>query len=194
MSQRPKAVDSFKPAIASLPDLTKPQAPMMDRDHAKYAVTRATAMLGFYRKDDAWDPEMFLTGISAVLAKYPMDIIDRVTHPADGLPSVLRFPPTPAEVKDACERLMFPIRRQEEREARERERIQNIELEIDRSQRKTFGEIKAEFAKVGVHIGRGRAVEYERETPEAVRIRLGATVEEWNAIPDQPANFRSRTR
>ena len=104
---------------------------------------------------------MFLTGISAVLAKYPVIIIDRVTHPADGLPSVLRFPPTPAEVKDACERLMFPIRRQEEREARERERIQNIELEIDRSQRKTYGDIKEEFAKVGINISRGRAVEHE---------------------------------
>ena len=63
MSQNPEEAGSFKPVIASSPDLTKP---MMDKEHAKYAVTRATAMLGFYRKDDAWDPEMFLTGLCRV--------------------------------------------------------------------------------------------------------------------------------
>ena len=86
---------------------------------------------------------------------------------------------------------MIPIRRQEEREARERERIQNIEPEIDRSRRKTFGQIQAEFAKAGINIGeRGRSV--PSEDPEAVRIKLGLTVEEWNAIPNQPARLRNR--
>lgn len=191
MSQHPAAVGSLKPVIVSLPDLTKPQAPMMDKEHAKYAVTRATAMLGFYRKDDAWDPEMFLTGISAVLAKYPREIIEKVTHPADGLPSKLKFPPTPAEVKEACEHEMIPIRRRDDHEARERARLRNREPEIDRSKRATAEEIKADLAKRGFVMGeRGRVVAIE--TPDMVKAKLGITNEQWNAIPDQPESMRNR--
>jgi hypothetical protein len=147
-------------------------------------------MLGFWRKDDAWDPELFLTGIAAVLALYPREVIDRVVHPAFGLPSTLRFPPTPAEVKEACEKAVRPIRDREEAEKRERDRKAVLEeeakLAADRKRRKTYEEIKAEFAQVGIHLG-GRAPEARSTEPvDTLCARLGCTKEQWDAIPNAP--------
>jgi hypothetical protein len=140
-------------------------------------------MLGFYRKDDAWDPEMFLTGISAVLSKYPKWVIDKVTHPADGLPGRLKFPPQPSEVRDACEAEMEPVRRQAEREHRERACQESLPPPVDRTGRKTYEQIQAEFAAVGIFIGGARAL--PKETAATVKAKLGLTDEQWNAIPDR---------
>jgi len=180
------AVASFKPATASL-SRSMDLPTTADRQQMTHAVNRATAMLGFYRKDDAWDPEMFLTGIAAVLALYPTDIIDQVTNPALGLPSKLRFPPTPAEVKDACEVLMAPIRAQQERERKVQlalaDRRLDQQLDEQRSKRRTYNEIAKDFAKVGIHLGgQPRPI----ETVDAVRQRLGCSQEQWDAIPNAP--------
>lgn len=62
-------------------------------------------MFGCYRKGDANDPDTYVAAVTAVLARYPEDIIMRVTHPVTGLPSRQNFLPTVKEVTDECDAL-----------------------------------------------------------------------------------------
>lgn len=82
-----------------------------------FAVEAATRMFGCWRRVDAADPETFVAGVSAVLSDYPEHVVTRVTDPRTGLPGRQPFPPSPYEVKQACEAEMAPIRRQMQREA-----------------------------------------------------------------------------
>lgn len=59
-------------------------------------------MYGCYRKDDASNPEVFLTAASAILAEYSDEVIRYVTDPRTGLPSNLKWPPQASEVREAC--------------------------------------------------------------------------------------------
>lgn len=67
-------------------------------------------MFGCYRKQDANDPEIYVAAVTAVLSEYPREVIESVTDPRTGLPSRLKWLPTVAEVKEACEAVMWPIR------------------------------------------------------------------------------------
>lgn len=60
-------------------------------------------MFGCYRKADANDPEIYTAAIAATLADYEPEIIQYVTDPRTGLPSKLKWLPTVAEVREACE-------------------------------------------------------------------------------------------
>lgn len=59
-------------------------------------------MFGCYRKGDANDPETYTAAITAILAKFSDDVIERVTNPAEGIPSKFKFMPNPAEVQEIC--------------------------------------------------------------------------------------------
>jgi hypothetical protein len=104
--------------------------------------TKATRrLLGCYRRGDAEDPEVYVAAITATLACFPPHVIEQVTCPLKGLPSRLKFLPSVAEVRGACQdviddeereiewqRRRAEERRQEEERmrheaARERERI-----------------------------------------------------------------------
>ena len=60
-------------------------------------------MFGCYRKQDANDPEIYVAAIGATLNEFPPAVIDFVTDPRTGLPSRLKWLPTVAEVREACE-------------------------------------------------------------------------------------------
>lgn len=60
-------------------------------------------MFGCYRKGDANDPEIYTAAIAATLAEFDQDVVDFVTDPRTGLPSKLKWLPTVAEVREACE-------------------------------------------------------------------------------------------
>lgn len=75
-----------------------------------------------------------MTGVVAVLSRYPREVIDQVTHPATGLPATNKWLPTVSEVREACEAAMAPIERN-----RERERV-NAEMD---ERRKAFDEARA---------------------------------------------------
>ena len=59
-----------------------------------------------------------MAAVTAVLSRYPRDVIKNVTHPATGLPVKSDFLPTVKEVFDACEGLMQSRREQEARKKR----------------------------------------------------------------------------
>ncbi len=90
----------------------------------RYAAERARLLLGCYRRADAYDPETYVAAITAVLARYPEDVIRDVTHPATGLPIRCDFLPSVAEVYRECEIRMQPRRLAEAAEARRVKQLQ----------------------------------------------------------------------
>jgi hypothetical protein len=60
-------------------------------------------MFGCYRKGDANDPETYTAAITAILADYEPEVIQRVTDPRTGIPRRMKFMPNPAEVAEACD-------------------------------------------------------------------------------------------
>jgi hypothetical protein len=56
-----------------------------------------------YRLDQFSDPEGFHANIGMVLEQYPIDTIKFVTDPRTGIQRRCKWPPTVAEVVDACE-------------------------------------------------------------------------------------------
>lgn len=84
-------------------------------------------MLGCYRRNEVADEEVFTRAIIAVLCDYPENVVRVVTNPARGLPATLKWLPSIAEVRDACELEMEPILRERQRHAtrlaQQRERL-----------------------------------------------------------------------
>jgi hypothetical protein len=80
------------------------------------AAERARVLLGCYRKADAGDPEIYIPAIISVFVRYPESVVYAVTEPATGLPAKIKWPPSIAEIVEACEAEMEPIRRQRERD------------------------------------------------------------------------------
>lgn len=111
-----EAETSFKPLTVSstVSDHSTPDQAVV----TEYAAERARLLLGCYRRADAADPDTYVAAITAVLAKYPDDVICAVTHPAEGLPIRKDFLPTVREVYLACEAIVSP--RREERARRKR--------------------------------------------------------------------------
>lgn len=57
-----------------------------------------------YRRDDYADSAGFFAQLGAVFEGYPESVIDHVTSPRTGLQRTCKFPPSVAEVVEACER------------------------------------------------------------------------------------------
>lgn len=122
-----RKAQSFKPLTISPENL--PASMARQESLTSYAAQRAKLLLGCYRTGDANDPETYVAAITAILARYPEQVITSVTHPATGLPSKKSWLPTVKEVTDACDDTLEPIvqnglrlkRIKEQFEARERE-------------------------------------------------------------------------
>ena len=84
-------------------DLLSASVPSINPRQLDYAANRARLLFGCYRKADANDPETYTAAITAILAEYEADVIQRVTDPRMGIPRRLKFMPNPAEVADACD-------------------------------------------------------------------------------------------
>jgi hypothetical protein len=83
-----------------------------------YAAERARLLLGCYRRAEAVDPDTYVAALTAVLARYPEDVICDVTHPAKGLPIKQGFLPNMREVYLACEEIEGPRREARARQTR----------------------------------------------------------------------------
>jgi hypothetical protein len=46
---------------------------------------------------------VFITAIITIMAHYPIAVVEEVVDPFHGLPSKLQFPPTPFDVRCACD-------------------------------------------------------------------------------------------
>jgi hypothetical protein len=106
--QRPEERPCSTLPTNSPPNLPQNAAP-------EFAVARARLLVGCYRREDFSDPEIAFRAFVSVLARYPEDIVIKVTEPATGIPSKLKWPPSIAEVVDACNEAMAPILREFDR-------------------------------------------------------------------------------
>jgi hypothetical protein len=82
-----------------------------DQDHAEYSRRQARILAGCYRNSEASDPEIYGLALAAVLADYPREVIAYVTDPRTGIARRLKWLPSIAEVIEACEAQMAPLRR-----------------------------------------------------------------------------------
>jgi hypothetical protein len=79
------------------------------------AADRTRLLIGCYRKEDWSDPDIASRAIVSVFARYPESVVMAVTEPATGLPSRLKWPPSIAEVVEACKAEMAPMMREFDR-------------------------------------------------------------------------------
>jgi hypothetical protein len=65
-------------------------------------------LLSAYRRDDYADPEGFVLQLAVILSDYPPDVVRYVTDPLTGIQRRLKWPPSIAEIIEACEDCQKP--------------------------------------------------------------------------------------
>jgi hypothetical protein len=73
------------------------------RNRSTWIAGQARLVFGSYRRDDFADPETFLMQLGRVLERYSDEVITEVTSPTSGVQRHCKFPPSIAEVVEACE-------------------------------------------------------------------------------------------
>jgi len=135
---------SFKQLTISVEKL--PASTAQQEALTSYAAERARLLLGCYRTGDANDPDTYVAAITAILARYPEQVITEVTHPATGLPSKKSWLPTVKEVADACVEAVAPIIEREKHNEQLAEQFA-IRANDDAIRRPTREELQAKYGK-----------------------------------------------
>lgn len=65
---------------------------------------RTKLLFGCYRRADANDPEIYTAAVAATLAEFSIEVVEYVTDPRTGLAATLKWLPTIAEIREACEK------------------------------------------------------------------------------------------
>jgi hypothetical protein len=139
-------------------------------DLTSYAAQRAKLLLGCYRTGDANDPQTYVAAITAVLARFPRDVITAITHPVTGLPSKKDWLPTVKEVFEAGHEIYAPILENEARLKRIKEQVEMRERE-ERGERPSMAQLKAKY---GENWGIGepeKPIEPKAQAPSADQLR-----------------------
>lgn len=157
-----------------------------------YAASRAKLLLGCYRTGDANDPATYVAAITAILARFPEEVITAVTHPATGLPSKKGWLPTVKEVHDACTEAVEPIIQHEARLKRIAEQMEMRERERT-GEKPTIQQLKEKYgANWGIEASdpvkaADRIVKENREARERAAARTVAEYAELGMEP--PSKF-----
>lgn len=160
----PPGAKSFKPLTISAEQL--PASMARQEALTSYAAERARLLFGCYRTGDANDPETYVAAITAVLARYPEDIITQVTHPVTGLPHTKSWLPTVKEVADACVAANEPFIEEQMRLKRIKEQFEMRER-MDRGERPTMAQLKEKY---GENWGIGEPEKRVEAKPQAPTI------------------------
>jgi hypothetical protein len=159
------AAKSFKPLTISAEQL--PASMARQEALTSYAAERARLLFGCYRTGDANDPATYVAAVTAVMSRFPEEIITQVTHPDTGLPSTGKgWLPTVKEVKDACNEAYEPILQNELRLKRIREQMEMRERE-ERGERPSLAQLKDKY---GPNWGIGAEEQAKREVKSAPTI------------------------
>jgi hypothetical protein len=163
---------------ASLPDLIPATATQV--------ANCLKLLLGCYRTVEAHDPDTFASSLLRAMSGYPLDVLMAAIDPAIGLPSKLKWPPQPAEIKQFCDAIMAPRWREAERRRRTSEQIEaRAELRKDRPH-KSYEQLCEEFAQVGIFIGCKHDMRAKEVVAADLMARHCLSQAEWDAIPDAP--------
>jgi hypothetical protein len=98
-------------------------------------------LLKFYPPLDGDDPETFITGIIAVLAEYPLELVEIATVPG-GIPKRLKYLNNLAAIREICDELFAPMVR-----ARHRQHSSLLlpSRVVPRAERPSYDELKAKY-------------------------------------------------
>lgn len=145
------------------------------------AIEGAKVLLGCYRTGEANDPEVYARSVVAVLAEYPVDVIHAVCDPRYGIASKLKWLPTIAELKEACEVAMAPFYREAERQKRIADKANHAEM--PRADRPTYDELVAKHGKnFGINqqddLGKWRKLNWSPPSFEDMCANAGVSVEQ----------------
>jgi hypothetical protein len=67
-----------------------------------WVVGRVDLLMSSYRMSDYQNPKGFLLTVCSILEEYPPEIVEYVTDPKTGIQRRSKWPPTPAEIVEAC--------------------------------------------------------------------------------------------
>lgn len=87
-----------------------------------------------------------MAAVTAVLARYPEEVITAVTHPVTGLPSKKGWLPTVKEVSEACAEAHEPIVQNELRLKRIREQMEMRER-MERGEKPSLAQLKEKYGE-----------------------------------------------
>ena len=94
-----KAMEHF----GHIPDLSSPPSqPQPTELDKSWVLSRIEMIMAGYRKADYHSPEAFMMQVAMNLMKYPKDIIEYVSAPTTGIQTRSQWPPSLAEIVNAC--------------------------------------------------------------------------------------------
>lgn len=82
---------------------TNQRRPQPADSRSTWIAKRLEVMLSAFRKDEYANPESFALQAAMNLQGYSREVIEYVTAPTTGLQTRLKFPPSLAEIVEACE-------------------------------------------------------------------------------------------
>jgi hypothetical protein len=111
------------------------------RDRSTWVGSKARLLFGAYRRDEFADPENFIQQLGMILERYDDQVIEHVTNPRTGIQRKCRFPPSIAEIVEACDAehhshtyaAQWDARAQEQLREREEWEIASEPLELRRN-------------------------------------------------------------
>jgi hypothetical protein len=153
-----------------------------------WAAKMAARLFDYFGPPETGDPRVMLSGAVQIFMSYPREAVEAVCDPVRGLPGELKWAPRLAEIRHALEVAMGPIRRREELEGRERQAKAQIAerqrmLPSPDKPRKTYEQLQAELAEVGIFIG-NRGATAKPVNVKEFREKYGISQEQWDAIPN----------
>jgi hypothetical protein len=111
-------------ARASVAPLTRsanasnPASNTLSRHDQSYLANKVALIFSCYRKDEAHDAQTYAQAVMLVLSDYPKSVVDHVIDPRTGILGTLKWLPTMAEIKEACETAYQRVCRDAERAKR----------------------------------------------------------------------------
>lgn len=163
---------SLQPVSGALQNLmrTLPERNKRPDDPRKVrtAYSLATRLYSCYRKEDAAAAETMLDAAAIVLASYSDEVMNAVTHPVTGIPGRIKWPPNIAEIREACETAIAPIRRDQERRRR-----------LDESRRLTAEAPHERMTMAEIHVRHGTDYGLGHVRPDCE-----------SDLREKPANFK----
>lgn len=82
--------------------MAEPSSKPPTKSDGGWVLGRVELLMSSYRKADYHDPVGFLATLGAILEDYDPEIVEYVTDPKTGIQRRLKWPPSPAEIVEAC--------------------------------------------------------------------------------------------
>lgn len=161
-------------------------------EHLAFAMERAEFLFGQFRRSDATDPKRFAATIGINLAQFDREVIEHVTDPLHGLATKRDYPPSVRELREACADYAKFLRLREEAMARAplaptgpiqrpvlpKGRVGYAEA-TDNGRLRPIGRFEDDSAIKKYNMA--------PRVKDLVRQSIGATHDEWDAIPNARA-------